>query len=175
MAGSHCARFASTERRSRLRLPLLPPLVAMVLASAGCNSILGIEDHPVGPSKGDGGAQTGLLSDSGSPLDTEASGEGGPKGNEASQDGGTDKPPDSGTDGPVAYSGGGAVGASSCGGDAGACVSGGIVSVGRALGDSGVGILPSGSVATVTDDGFEFGATNCDPTGTTCVIGGITP
>jgi hypothetical protein len=27
----------------------------------------------------------------------------------------------------------------------------------------------------VTDDGFELGGTSCDPTGTACVTGGISP
>jgi hypothetical protein len=58
--------------------------------------------------------------------------------------------------------------------DAGACVAGGLLSVGRVPDDAGA-TTPDGATVRVTDDGFDFGATSCDPTGVTCVTGAITP
>lgn len=61
-------------------------------------------------------------------------------------------------------------------GDSGACAFGGLLSVGRVPGDAGgAGVLPDGATVRLTDDGFELGGTTCDPSGTTCVTGGLTP
>jgi hypothetical protein len=41
--------------------------------------------------------------------------------------------------------------------------------------DAGYGLLPDGGLVTITNDGFEFGETRCDATGTTCLTGSLTP
>ena len=63
-----------------------------------------------------------------------------------------------------------ATAASACAADTGTCVVGGIFSESRTPGDA-----DGGTLSTVTDDGFEFGAALCDSTGMTCVTGGIVP
>ena len=134
-----------------MRLPVFLVFLAAAIASAGCNSILGIDDHPLAagsPPQGEGGVE---LLDSGFQPDT----------------GGTHTP-DSGTT---------ADGASNEAGSPGGAVaptSGGIYSVDRVPVEGGVA-LPDGGVVTLTDDGFEFGETLCDTTGMTCVTGSLTP
>lgn len=88
----------------------------------------------------------------------------------------TTSTPDSGLS-PDATSPGGAVASLLCGGDSGACVVGAIESVGRVpLPDGGgSGLLPDGAVVTLTDDGFELGGSQCDPTGMDCVTGALSP
>jgi hypothetical protein len=153
----------------RISVPLF--LLAIALAGVGCNSILGIDDHQLAPGESQGvDASTQL--DAGTPQQ---------------QDGGPGSPRDSGptggdgaanADSADAGKGGrpgGAVAAFQCGGDSGACVLGGIFSVGRVPDDAGTGSLLDGGTVTLTDDGFEFGNTVCDTTGMTCVTGAITP
>jgi hypothetical protein len=145
-----------------LRFVVLPPSLAAAvwLAGAGCNSLLGIDDHRLAVSV-----------DGGVPLPDGAGGNAPGDANDAP----TGPPPDGGTDGnPEGGNPGGPVTSILCG-DSGICVFGGIDSVARVGDDAGPGRLPGGGIATVVDDGFEFGNTLCDPTGTTCVTGAIVP
>jgi hypothetical protein len=65
------------------------------------------------------------------------------------------------------------VAASACSNMDGACVTGGIVSIGRMPAAPDAGLMAASAV--VTDDGFELGGTSCDPTGMACVTGAISP
>ncbi len=150
--------------------------VAMITA-AGCNAIVGIDDHllagqgdsstggngePTGPDAAivgtDGAAPDGRASDSG------ASG--------ATPDGSGDAAPDAGVD---AYSPGRAVTASACSNEAGTCVLGATLTGGGRPNGPNRGALPDGGVVILVDDGFELGATLCDSTGTTCITGALSP
>jgi|CZKU01.1.fsa_nt_gi hypothetical protein len=134
-----------------MRLPVFLVFLAAAVASAGCNSILGIDDHdlapPGSPGPGEGGIPLldgGLQPDTGSlAQDSGVTGDGAPA--EAGSPGGAVPP-----------------------------TSGGIYSVDRVPVEGGVA-LPDGGFVTLTDDGFEFGETLCDTTGMTCVTGSLTP
>jgi hypothetical protein len=65
------------------------------------------------------------------------------------------------------------VAASACSNMDAACVTGGIFSMSRTPAAPDAGLMSASAV--VTDDGFELGGTSCDPTGTACVTGGISP
>lgn len=157
-----------------MRVVFVPLLFAVAVASAGCNSVLGIDDHPLaaqgtGSAGSDGGVDSGV--DSGVDMDTGTHSDAGVHADAAPKDGSGpigDAPIESGEAG----SPGGPVNALSCANDAGACVVGGIVSGGQVAGDAGA-LSPDGGAAAVFDDGFELGETLCS--GTTCVTGAITP
>ncbi len=141
-----------------MRVPVVSLLSATIFAIAGCNSILGIDDHPLASSTGPQ-VEAGLEADAAPPSglrDSALPTDGSPPAGEAGTPGG-----------PVA--------AFSCAGDGGSCVFGGIFTGGLVPGTPGVGSLPGGGVAAITDDGFEFGSTACDSTGKTCVTGAIAP
>jgi hypothetical protein len=125
-----------------------------------CNLVLGNLQDAVG----DGGRETSIGSSSGS------------EGGEDSSTGSSSRP-DGGGDSSTGSSSGseaGAVATSLCG-DSGACVLGGVFSVGEGTGNAGSAILSDGGTIMLTDNGFEFGGTSCDTTGTKCVTGAITP
>ena len=132
--------------------------MAPLMGLAGCSGV-GLAPFPVGDaaSSGDGATGEGL----------DASG------------GGDRAPPAMGSVSTMAEggsavqaqeAGAAASAASACAADTGTCVVGGIFSESRAPDDS-----DGGTLSTVTDDGFEFGAALCDSTGMTCVTGGIVP
>jgi hypothetical protein len=62
-----------------------------------------------------------------------------------------------------------------CADKASACVAGGIISGGADITRAGSAMLPGGGTVTLSDDGFELGATTCDVSGKQCVTGGIAP
>jgi hypothetical protein len=66
---------------------------------------------------------------------------------------------------------GGSAVARACG-DAGVCVVGGVLSVGQ---EPGSATLPDGTSVSVSNQRLEPIAAVCDPTGSTCVMGGIVP
>jgi hypothetical protein len=155
-----------------------------VVPLAGCDAILGISDRPVaeqgsGSGTSSGSAASGASGEgSGSGMASgSGSSSGSTSGASGSGSGSSNAGPDGGLDAGPAGNEGGAVVSLQCGSDAGACVSGGVFSIGFPQDDAGAGlaVLPDGGTITVTDDGFEFGGTTCDTTGMTCVTGAITP
>ncbi len=162
------------KRRSSVRSSapsLVAALMGLILASVGCESILGIADHGVAPAADDGGAKvadSGRKVDGSSPPHLDSG-----RGEEHEDSGKDDAGQDSGRDATP----GRAVASLQCAGDSGTCVSGEISSGGGFVPDdeAGPASLPDGATVTLTDDGFEFGGTTCDDAGTTCVTGGLTP
>jgi hypothetical protein len=125
---------------------------ASIAALAGCDSLFGVGPHELATDAGTGGGAPG------------PGGEGGP-----------DASPLAATDAAVEASPGRPVAAALCS-DSGVCLGGGIFSVDRVPDEAGSGALPGGGVVTLTDDGFEFGNTMCDPQDSgVCVTGGLTP
>jgi hypothetical protein len=161
---------------------IYPVLLVGVAALVGCDSILGIDPHSL---EADGGgsasySESGVGSESGPTVGTESgpgSVDSGPEAESGLDSGGADSGSEGGTDAGSPPNEGGFVPPQQCGGDAGACVSGGVFSIGLPQDDAGaeIAVLPDGGTITVTDDGFEFGGTSCDTTGMTCVTGAITP
>jgi hypothetical protein len=120
---------------------------AAALAVAGCNAILGNSDHQLAPAADAAGAVSDG-GDAGSAADA-------PAADAPVSDASTEAAPEASPGGPVPPT------------------SGGIYSVGRVPDDASAGVLPGGGTVTLTDDGFEFGETQCN--GTICVTGAITP
>jgi hypothetical protein len=144
-----------------MRPVLLIALVAAGLAGAGCNAILGNDDHRLAPP-----AQGGVDA---STCDAETGGDSG-----ANLDG-PGAPPDGRPGAPPDGSSLDAAAANEAGNPGGSAppTSGAIYTVGRVPDDAGAHVLPDGAAVTLTDDGFEFGETLCN--GAICVTGGITP
>jgi hypothetical protein len=168
--------------------------VVSFVTCAACNAILGNEDHlfpaagPEGAASdgsgpGEGGgpvfdgpeeAMDATLDDT-APGDTGATAPTDGAGDDAdgAQDGGLPETEEGGEGGepPLPCSPASAV-----------CIFGGIVSGGYAPFDDGGAspplpppASPSAPAVAILGDGFEFGEAVCDPTGQTCVAGGLTP
>jgi hypothetical protein len=162
------------SRATRQWILVFALFAGSVGALTACNLVLGNLQDAVG----DGGRETSTGSSSGSEGSGDSS-TGSSSGSEGSGDSstGSSSRPDGGGDsatGSSSGSEGGAVATSLCG-DSGACVLGGVFSVGEGTGNAGSAILSDGGTITLMDNGFEFGGTSCDTTGTKCVTGAITP
>jgi hypothetical protein len=146
---------------------------AFALLLFGCTDLKASHDDK--PDGGDASTSQGRGGTGGNRGDRD----GGPSGHvdrDAGDDAGPgDEPstPSDSADDPAAVAGGGLQ--LQCDADASACVAGGIVSGGADVTRAGSATLPSGGIVTLSDDGFELGATTCDASGKLCVTGGIAP
>jgi hypothetical protein len=146
------------------------------LALLGCTDLKAVKAHDE-PDGGDASMSDGHGGTGGKRGDRDSGVDGGPSAGagDGSVDGGPDKPatPSDSADDPAAVAGGGLL--LQCDAKSGACVAGSIVSGGADVGHAGSATLPGGGTVTLSDDGFELGATTCDGSGKVCVTGGIAP
>jgi hypothetical protein len=148
-----------------------PWAAALALLLVGCTDLKASDDDM--PDGGDASTSRGRGGSGGNRgpsghVDHDA-------GDDAGDDAGPDEPstPTNPIDDPAAVAGGGLL--LHCDESASACVAGGIVSSGADVTRAGSATLPSGGTVTLSDDGFELGATTCDVSGKLCVTGGIAP
>lgn len=147
-------------------------MAALCLALLGCTDLKAAKPHDE-PDGGDASTSDGNGGSGGKRADRDG-GPNAPGDGDAASDGGPDQPstPTDSADDPAAVAGGGLQ--LQCDTRSGACVAGSIVSGGGDVGH-GSATLPGGGTVTLSDDGFELGATTCDGSGKVCVTGEIAP
>jgi hypothetical protein len=144
--------------------------------AALCLALLGCTDLKAGKPRPDGGSDASIDDGRGGSGVNRSDRDGGvnePADRDGGQDRGQDGGPSDHADDPAAIAGGGLL--LQCDAKASACVAGSLVSGGADIGHAGSATLPGGGTVTLSDDGFELGATECDASGKLCVTGGITP